>query len=321
MTVSTDAPRPVILDCDPGHDDAIALFMALASPKLELRAVTTCAGNQVPEKVFLNARRLLALAGREDVPVARGARNPLQRDLVIAADIHGESGIDGAELPEPTIPADTRSALELMAEVLRLSDRPVTIVATAPLTNVAILLLAHPELSSKIELISIMGGACFGGNITPAAEFNIYVDPEAADIVLRSGVPLALFGLDVTLRAQLHEPDIERIEALGTRTGHAFAGLLRHFHAVAIPPFMAPAGHVEGLHLHDPCPVAYLIEPELFTMLERRVDVVTGDGLTRGETVIDYMKRTDRVPNALVGFDVDQDGIAALVHSSLAAFD
>ena len=312
--------RCIILDCDPGHDDAVALFMALASETLTLKLVTTSAGNQTPDKTFANARRLLALAQREEIPVAQGAPGPLRRALIIAESIHGKSGLDGADLPEPTTVPDPRTALDAMVEVIMGSDTQITIVATGPLTNVAILLLSHPEVKPKIELISIMGGACFGGNYTPNAEFNIYVDPEAADIVFSSGVPIAMFGLDVTLKAQVFGEDIAAIRALGTRTGRIFAGLLDFFHLTTTPPLFPPEGHIEGIHMHDPCAVAYLIDPSLFTMLHTRVDVVTNDGHTLGATVVDYNSTTGREPNALVGFDVDRPRFAQLLHKSLAQF-
>ena len=165
--------KKVILDCDPGHDDALALLMAIASEKIDLLAVTTSAGNQLPEKTYINAKRLLTLAKSEGIPVARGAKKPLRRELIIADDVHGESGIDGAELPESKIADLDISANDLIAKILRESDEKITLIATGPLTNVAIFLLSHPELKEKIELISFMGGACFGGNMTPHAEFNL----------------------------------------------------------------------------------------------------------------------------------------------------
>jgi pyrimidine-specific ribonucleoside hydrolase len=313
--------KTIILDCDPGHDDAVALFMAIASDALELALVTTSAGNQVPEKTYLNARKLLALAGREDIPVARGASGPLRRNLIIAADVHGETGLDGADLPAPSVAESGMTALQAIAGVLTAATEPVTIVATGPLTNIAVLLLAHPELKPKIAEISIMGGACFGGNITPNAEFNIYVDPEAADVVFSSGVPIAMFGLDVTMKAQFHTHEVARLAELGTRTGDVFAGLLAFFGRSPSRPLLAPDDHVEGLHMHDPCAVAYLIDPSLFTMLPMRVDVVTNDGLTLGMTVVDWNGKSAREKNATVAFEVDRDRFAALVHSSLASFD
>ncbi|MEG1690229.1 MAG: nucleoside hydrolase, partial [Hafnia sp.] len=181
---------PIILDCDPGHDDAIALILALASPELELKAVTTSAGNQTPDKTLRNALRILTLLQRSDIPVAGGAVKPLMRELIIADNVHGESGLDGPDLPEPNFAPQTCNAVELIAQTLRASQQPVTVVATGPLTNIALLLTSHPELHAKISRIVIMGGAAMLGNWTPAAEFNIYVDPEAAEIVFQSGLPI-----------------------------------------------------------------------------------------------------------------------------------
>ena len=175
--------RPVILDCDPGHDDAIALIMALANPRLEVLAVTTSAGNQTPEKTLHNALRILTLLGRTDVPVAGGALSPLTRELIIADNVHGETGLDGPDLPKPAFAPVTQKAWELMAQKIAASQQPVTLVPTGPLTNIATFLLAYPELTSKVERIVLMGGAAGAGNWTPAAEFNIFVDPQAADMV------------------------------------------------------------------------------------------------------------------------------------------
>lgn len=312
--------RPIVLDCDPGHDDAVAMFMALASPELDLKLITTCAGNQRPEKTFTNARRLLALAGREDVPVAQGAPKPLRRELIIADFVHGDSGIDGAELPEATVAPSSERAIDALAALLTESPEPVTIVATGPLTNVAILLLAYPDLHEKIASISLMGGACFGGNYTPNAEFNIYVDPEAADIVFSSGIDIAMFGLDVTHKAQIFQEEIDQIAALGTPTGKVFGGLLEFYGRTNTQPFLAPEGHVEGLHMHDPCAIAYLIDPTLFTMVPARVDVVITDGPALGATVVDYNSTTGKQPNAKVGFEVDRERFVKLIHDSLASF-
>ena len=312
--------RPVVLDCDPGHDDAVALFMALASTEIDLKLVTTCAGNQLPEKTFENARRLLTLAGREDIPVAQGAPKPLRRELIIADFVHGESGLDGAELPDPSLPPRTERAIDALSRLLRDSVEPVRIVATGPLTNIAILLLAYPDLRDKIAGISLMGGACFGGNYTPNAEFNIYVDPEAADIVFSSGLEIAMFGLDVTHKAQLFPEEIDAITALGTPTGKIFGGLLEFYGRTNTQPFLAPEGHVEGLHMHDPCAMAYVIDPSLFTMVPLRVDVVTADGPALGATVVDYNGTTGKQPNALVGFEVDRARFVQLIHNSLASF-
>lgn len=312
--------KKVILDCDPGHDDAMALLMAIASENIDLLAITTSAGNQKPEKTFANARKLLALAKREDIPVAKGASKPLRRDLIIADDVHGESGIDGAELPEATVPALEISANDLIADILRNSEEKVTLIATGPLTNIAIFLLSHPELKEKIELISFMGGACFGGNITPHAEFNIYVDPEAADIVVKSGVPTAMFGLDVTLKAQLFESDIKEIRAIGNQVAVTMADLLDFFNLTTTVPFWADKDHVEGIHMHDPCAVAYVIDPSLFTVYPMNVQVETSETLSLGSTVVDYDDNYKKEKNVLVSFDVDLPRFRELTMKTMEYF-
>lgn len=314
------AKQKVILDCDPGHDDAMALLMALAADNIDLVAVTTSAGNQKPEKTFHNARKLLALAGREDIPVAMGAAKPLLRDLIIAEDVHGKTGLDGAELPEPTTDPLKQSANDLLAETLRNSAEPITLVATGPLTNMAIFLLSHPELKSKIAQISYMGGACFGGNITPQAEFNIYVDPEAAEVVMQSGVPLAMFGLDVTLKAQLFDADISYIENIGNPVAKVMADLLKFFALTTTPPFLAGPDHVEGVHMHDPCAMAYIIDPTLFTTRKKHVEIDTKDGLSLGSTVVDYDEVSGKDKNVTVAFGVDLPRFRELVYKSMAFF-
>ncbi len=313
--------NPVILDCDPGHDDAIMMFMALGSEKIEVKAITTSAGNQTPEKTFLNARKLLALAGREDVPIAQGALTPIKRSLIIADFCHGESGLDGADLPEPTVGPSREKAIDLIAKTLQNSSEKISIVATGPLTNIAIFLLAYPELKDRIKQISFMGGACFGGNYTPNAEFNIYVDPEACDIVFRSGVPLVMFGLDVTMKAQLFPEGVESIRALGTQTGLIMASLLDFFGKTVTQPLLTKPDHVEGIHMHDPCAIAYLIDPTLFTVLDRYVEVVTTDGPTLGATVVDYDKTLGKDGNALVAFDLDLPRFTKLLIELLAKFN
>ncbi|KOR88042.1 nucleoside hydrolase [Paenibacillus solani] len=312
--------KKVILDCDPGHDDALALLMAIASEKIDLLAVTTSAGNQIPEKTYVNAKRLLTLAKSEHIPVARGASKPLRRNLIIADDVHGESGIDGAELPESTIQDFDISANELIANILRESEEKVTLIATGPLTNIAIFLLSHPELKEKIEMISFMGGACFGGNITPHAEFNIYVDPEAADIVVKSGVPVAMFGLDVTLKAQLFEHDIKEIREVGNDVARTMADLLDFFNLTTTRPFWADEDHVEGIHMHDPCAVAYIIDPDMFTVYPMNVQVETSESLALGSTVVDYDNVFKKEKNVLVAFNLDLPKFKKLTMDTIKYF-
>lgn len=222
---------PMMIDCDPGHDDAIALVLALASPELEVKAVTASAGNQTPEKTLRNVLRMLTLLNRPDIPVAGGAWKPLMRDLIIADNVHGESGLDGPSLPEPTFAPQNCTAVELMARVLRESQEPVTLVATGPQTNVALLLASHPELHAKIARIVIMGGAMGLGNWQPAAEFNIFVDPQAAEMVFQSGIPVVMAGLDVTHKAQILPADIERFRQIGNPVSTIVAELLDFFMA------------------------------------------------------------------------------------------
>ncbi|MFQ2359528.1 pyrimidine-specific ribonucleoside hydrolase RihA [Aeromonas dhakensis] len=308
---------PVILDCDPGHDDAIALILALASPELKVLAVTTSAGNQTPDKTLNNALRILTLLGRDDIPVATGAPKPLARELIIADNVHGESGLDGPKLPDPAFAPVAMTALELMAKCLRESPEPVTLVPTGPLTNIALLLAAHPELKSKIARIVLMGGAAGAGNWTPAAEFNIYVDPEAADMVFKSGIPITMCGLDVTHQAQVMDEDIERVRAITNPVAQCVAGLLDFFMIYHRDPKWGFA----GAPLHDPCTIAWLLAPALFHGIECRVDIETGGTHTSGMTVVDRYGLTGKPANALVLLGLERAGFIDLLVTRLRAFD
>ncbi|UNU88581.1 pyrimidine-specific ribonucleoside hydrolase RihA [Aeromonas dhakensis] len=308
---------PVILDCDPGHDDAIALILALASPELKVLAVTTSAGNQTPDKTLNNALRILTLLGRDDIPVATGAPKPLARELIIADNVHGESGLDGPKLPDPAFAPVAMTALELMAKCLRESPEPVTLVPTGPLTNIALLLAAHPELKQKIARIVLMGGAAGAGNWTPAAEFNIYVDPEAADMVFKSGIPITMCGLDVTHQAQVMDEDIERVRAITNPVAQCVAGLLDFFMIYHRDPKWGFA----GAPLHDPCTIAWLLAPALFHGVECRVDIETGGTHTSGMTVVDRYGLTGKPANALVLLGLDRAGFIDLLVTRLRAFD
>ncbi|MFM4972959.1 pyrimidine-specific ribonucleoside hydrolase RihA [Aeromonas veronii] len=308
---------PVILDCDPGHDDAIALILALASPELDVLAVTTSAGNQTPDKTLNNALRILTLLGRDDIPVAAGAPKPLARELIIADNVHGESGLDGPKLPDPAFAPQAMIGLELMAKCLRESPEPVTLVPTGPLTNIALLLAAHPELKSKIARIVLMGGAAGAGNWTPAAEFNIYVDPEAADMVFKSGIPITMCGLDVTHEAQVMDEDIERVRAITNPVAQCVAGLLDFFMIYHRDPKWGFA----GAPLHDPCTIAWLLAPELFHGVECRVDIETRGEHTVGMTVVDRYGLTGKPANALVLLGLDRPGFIDLLVTRLRAFD
>ena len=308
---------PVILDCDPGHDDAIALILALASPELKVLAVTTSAGNQTPDKTLNNALRILTLLGRDDIPVAAGAPKPLARELIIADNVHGESGLDGPKLPDPAFAPQAMTGIELMAKCLRESPQPVTLVPTGPLTNIALLLAAHPELKPRIARIVLMGGAAGAGNWTPAAEFNIYVDPEAADMVFKSGIPITMCGLDVTHEAQVMDEDIELVRAITNPVAQCVAGLLDFFMIYHRDPKWGFA----GAPLHDPCTIAWLLAPALFHGVECRVDIETRGEHAVGMTVVDRYGLTGKPANALVLLGLDRPGFIDLLVTRLRAFD
>lgn len=304
---------PIIMDCDPGHDDAIAMVLAHAAPQLRVLGVTTAAGNQTVEKTTYNAQRICTLLGMQ-VPVAMGRARPLTAEPVHAANIHGQSGLDGPKLPEPAFPAERCSAVELMARLLRESEAPVTIVATGPLTNVASLLLAEPELKEKIAQISIMGGGIAHGNWSPAAEFNILVDPEAADIVFRSGIPILMAGLDVTLKALIYEQDFDRIRAIGNPVAHVVADWLEFFYR-----FHREIGYA-GAPLHDPIAVAALIHPELFDIREMYVEIELEGDYSRGATVGDTEAITGHAPNARVIMGLDREGFVDLLCEAVRTY-
>lgn len=309
----TDRPIPVICDCDPGHDDAIMLMLAKASSRVRVLAVTTGCGNQTVEKTTDNARRICTLLGLK-VPIAMGRPRPLLGEPMTAGNIHGQSGLDGPVLPEPEVPLLDIPSVELMARVLWASDEPVTIVSTGPLTNTAALLLAHPELKEKIARISFMGGGLKHGNWTPAAEFNILVDPEAADTVLRSGIPATMSGLDVTLKALVYEEDFRRIRAVGNRVAQVVADWLEFFYR-----FHREKGYA-GAPLHDVCAVAALIAPELFEMHDYYVAVELSGEYTRGATVADIYDSRGRTPNATCITGVDRAGFVDLLVKAVETY-
>ena len=313
--MSAPTRRRVLLDCDPGHDDAMAILLAAASPALELVAITTVAGNQTLDKTALNARRVCSLAGI-DVPIAAGCARPLARDLVVAADIHGASGLDGVDWDPPTVPLDPRHGVELIVEsALADDERALTIVAVGPLTNVASALRRAPEIAARIERISVMGGAIGLGNHTPSAEFNVYVDPEAAAEVLAAGLLVTLVPLEVTHRA-LATPDVlARIAALDTPVARASVALMRFFAAAyrGVFGFEAPA-------VHDPCAVAAVIDQSIVTTRRMNVAVETASPLTLGRTVCDVHRKTGRAPNADVGVDLDVDRFWGLLLAALGTY-
>ena len=304
-------PKPVILDVDPGHDDAVAIMMACGSPGLDLLAVTTVAGNATLPKTTRNALRVLSLVGRTDVPVGAGASEPLERSLRTAEDIHGESGMDGPRIPEAAFEPDERGAVELIADTLKESPEPVALIPVGPLTNVAAFLRAHPELKGRISRISLMGGSMGFGNTTPAAEFNVYVDPEAAREVFESGLPVTMSGLDVTHQAGAGRAERDRLRGIGG-VGEVVAGFLDFFAGTyeRVFGFDAPP-------LHDPVAVAAVLEPGLLRTRLMNVEVECESDLTRGETVCDLHGVTGRPPNAEVGVGLDREAFFDLLHDSL----
>jgi pyrimidine-specific ribonucleoside hydrolase len=300
-------PTPILIDCDPGHDDAIALLLALGSPEVELLGVTTVSGNQTLEKTTANALRVLELAERGDVAVAAGAGRPLARELFVAAYVHGESGLDGPALPPPRGSPVEQHAVDFLAERILASERQVTLVPTGPLTNVALFLARHPEAAARVERVVLMGGAIAEGNVTPAAEFNIWADPEAAWRVFRSGLDVTMIGLDVTHKALFTEAHAERLRATGT-IGAFVAELFAFYHR-----FHAETYGFEGSPIHDAVAVAQVIRPGIVGTLARNVEVDCESDLCRGRTVVDLWRRTDRGPNAEVGVDVDAEGFLELL--------
>ncbi|HLT58349.1 MAG: nucleoside hydrolase [Limnochordales bacterium] len=305
---------PVIIDCDPGHDDAIALLMALASPKLDLRAVTVVAGNQTLEKTLDNALKVLSFVGAQ-VEVAAGAAAPLTRPLIIAPEVHGDSGLDGPVLPPPTLQPSRRSAVEVIIDVTRSSEEKITLIPTGPLTNVASAFLLAPDIKDKIERITLMGGAAYTGNWTPSAEFNILVDPEAAHIVFSSGVPITMVGLDVTHKAQVYRRDVEALKAMGRRVARMVAELLDFF-----GQFHHRFGF-EGSPLHDPLAVAAVIEPDIVTTRRLPVVIETKGEYTTGRTVVDFYGVTGMEPNVDVALEVDRDRFMAMLFEAMEHFD
>ncbi|MEA2612406.1 MAG: pyrimidine-specific ribonucleoside hydrolase [Chloroflexota bacterium] len=304
---------PFILDCDPGHDDALALVVGLARPELRLLAVTTVAGNAGLPETTRNALRVLTLLGRTDIPVAAGAAGPLRRSLHVADNVHGASGLEGADLPEPAFAPRPEGAIELIRATLEASSEPVTIAAVGPLTNIALLVRSHPELLERIASIRVMGGAITEGNTTASAEFNIWQDPEAARIVFDCGRPITLMTLDTTHQALFRAADVERLEALGTRVAAVFADLLRFFGR-----FHAQRYGWDGSPIHDAVSVAHLAVPDLVRTVPYRVDVETASELTRGRTVVDLYAQTGRPPNVDVGREIDRERFVDLLIEAVA---
>ena len=308
--------RKIIIDTDPGQDDAVAILVALASPEeLDVLGITCVAGNVPLDLTSRNARIVCELAGKRDVKVFAGCDRPLGRDLVTAEHVHGKTGLDGPDLPEPTMPMAEGHAVDFIIDTLR-DNAPgtVTLCPLGPLTNIATALQKAPDIADRIAKIVLMGGGYFeGGNITPTAEFNIYVDPQAADIVFKSGAPIVVMPLDVTHKALVTKARNDALRALGTPVGIAVAEMTDFFERFDKEKYGS-----DGAPLHDPCVTAYLINPDLFKGRHINVEIETESELTMGMTVADWWGVTDRAPNATFMGDLDSDGFFALLTERLA---
>ncbi|KQZ14574.1 nucleoside hydrolase [Mesorhizobium sp. Root554] len=304
------ALRKIIIDTDPGQDDAVAILLALGSAELEVVGITAVAGNVPLKLTEKNARKICELAGRPDIKVFAGAIRPLMRELVTAEEVHGKTGLNGPELAEPAMKLQDRHAVDFIVETLMGEESgTITLCPLGPLTNIALALIREPRIAPRIKEIVLMGGGFFeGGNVTPAAEFNIYVDPHAADIVFRSGIPIVMMPLDVTHKALTSARRTQAFRDLGTRVGNATADMLEFFER-----FDEEKYGTDGGPLHDPCVIAYLLKPALFKGRHCNVSVETTSELTMGMTVIDWWGVTKRPKNALVMRDIDHDGFFALL--------
>jgi purine nucleosidase len=309
-------PRPILIDTDPGQDDAVAILLAFASPELEVVGLTSVAGNVPLALTTRNARMICELAGRRDVTICAGADRPLVRQLVTAEYVHGKTGIDGPDLPEPTMPLDPRHAVDFIVETLMVRDPgTITLCPLGPLTNIALAMSKEPRIVPRIRDIVLMGGGFFeGGNVTPAAEFNIYVDPQAAAQVFASGADITVLPLDCTHKALTTRARVEAIRAIGTPIARATAEWLDFFER-----FDQEKYGTDGGPLHDPCVIAYLVAPELFSGRSVNVEIETQSELTMGMTVIDWWGVTDRPKNAFVMRDIDSDGFFELIRSRIGS--
>jgi purine nucleosidase len=309
-------PRKIIIDTDPGQDDAVAILLALASPEeIEVLGITAVAGNVPLAMTEKNARIICELAGHSEIRVFAGCDAPLRRKLVTAEHVHGKTGLDGPDLPEPAMALQDQHAVDFIIDTLRSEAAgSVTLCPLGPLTNIAAAFEKAPDIVEKVQEIVLMGGGCFeGGNITPAAEFNIYVDPEAADIVLKSGISVVMMPLDVTHKVLTTRARVDAIRALASNVSRVVAEWTDFFERFDVAKYGS-----DGAPLHDPCVIAYLIRPELFSGRHINVEIETRSALTLGMTVADWWRVTDRPANATFIGDVDADGFFALLTERLA---
>jgi len=303
-------PRKIIIDTDPGQDDAAAIMLALGSPELDILGITTVAGNVPLSRTSTNARIILEFCARPDVKVFAGADRPIARPLVTAEHVHGKTGLDGPELHEPDMPLQEQHAVDFIIETLKREPAgTVTLCTLGPLTNIATALARAPYIAGRVRELVMMGGGFFeGGNITPAAEFNIYVDPEAAAAVFQSGIPIVMMPLDVTHKVLTLKSRVAKLRDLGSRPATALVEMLDFFERFDIEKYGSDGGP-----LHDPTVIAYLLKPELFSGRDCNVEVEVASPLTVGMTVVDWWQVTGRRHNARVMKDVDADGFFALL--------
>jgi inosine-uridine nucleoside N-ribohydrolase len=318
MTRMVFVTKRIILDCDPGHDDAIAILVALGCPDIELVAITTVAGNQTLEKTTLNARRVCTVAGAHDVPIYAGCWRPQVRPQVTAAEVHGESGLDGPVFGEPAVPVQQEHAVDYLVRTLMAEGEDITLVPTGPLTNVAAALAREPKIAARTREVVLMGGAYTRGNRTPAAEFNIFADPEAAAAVFGAGWPLTMVGLDLTHQAIATAEVVARIRALDTEVGRMVTALLDFYGGSYRRSGLA--GAAAGPPVHDPCAVARVARPDLMVVRDAFVAVETRGEWTSGMTVTDFSGSLGRPPNAKVATTLDVRGFWDLTLSALQAF-
>jgi len=308
--------RKIIIDCDPGQDDAVMLLLALASPdELEVLGITTVAGNVPLDLTERNARIMCELAGKPNIGVYAGCDKPMRRTLITAENVHGKSGIDGVDIYAPAMPLQQQHAVDFIIEtLLGARDDSITLVPTGPLTNIGQAILKHPDILPKIREIVLMGGAMReGGNTTPCAEFNILVDPDAANIVMHCERPLTIVPLDVTHQVLVTRARLEQLDGLDSLVGKAIVGMMEFFNR-----FDSEKYGCEGAPLHDPCTIAYLLEPDLFTGKKCNVEVETESRLTLGHTAVDFWHISGRPKNANWLYKVDADGFFNLLTGKLA---
>lgn len=313
----THSPHQIIIDTDPGQDDAVAILLALASPEVKVLAITTVAGNVPLALTSANARKVCELAGRPDIPVFAGCDRPLKRPLITAENVHGKTGLDGIELPEPQMPLQAQHSVDFIIETLRNTpEKTITICSLGPMTNTAQALLKAPDIAARVKRIVLMGGGFFeGGNITPSAEFNMFVDPDAAKIVFAAGIPLTVIPLDVTHQALTSKEWVDGLRRMDNQVGPAVAAWTDFFERYDMEKYGS-----EGAPLHDPCVIGYMIKPELFSGRFINVEIEADSPLTVGAMVADWWNVTGRTANAEYLRDIDRDGFFDLLSERLATY-